>query len=73
MGFNLLLFIIYFDVQIVPDMASENPSKVSFVSFWQIPIVLSGSFILELDLTGSYTCPAPTPGIIHKSGSSGSS
>lgn len=35
-------------LRIVPDLASGNPSKVSVVSFWEIPIVLSGSFIPEL-------------------------
>lgn len=35
-------------LKIVPDLASGNPYKVSFVSFWEIPIVLSGLFIPEL-------------------------
>lgn len=39
-GFKFIAIIIYFDAQIVPDLAGETPFELIPVSFWRDSIIL---------------------------------
>ena len=50
---------IYFDAQIVPDLANGSPFKLAFVSFWLVPIILwVFLYFMAQDVPGS-SCTFP--------------
>lgn len=57
--------IIYFKIQIAPDLATGTPSCWFFSLFASPCHFLSTSFLAQQNLPGSPVLPYPSPGIIH--------